>query len=137
MKRKIAIILVGVMMALCMGTALCASNSGVELYRWDNVSSMMGVIVFDKTAGNYSMVVNGASGVTKITATATLYYKNTSGKWVATSTKWTYNVDGSRLVIDEDFTGVSGREYKVELEATVYKNGSGEKVTNTSTKTCP
>ena len=137
MKRKIAIIFLCVLMTLCMSTALCASDGGIELYRWDNVSSMIGTISFDKTSGNYSMVVSGASGVTKITATATLYYKNTSGKWVATSTKWTYNVDGSRLVIDEDFTGVSGREYKVELEATVYKNGSGEKVTNTSTKTCP
>ena len=137
MKRKIAIILVGVMMTLCMGVWLYASDGGFELYRWDNVSSIMGGISFDRTSGNYSVVVSGASGVSKITATATLYYKNSSYEWVETSTKWTYNVDSRRLLIDEDFTGVSGREYKVELEATVYKNGYGEEVTHTSTKTCP
>lgn len=137
MKRKIAIILLCVVMTLCMSTALCASDGGIELYRWDNVSSMIGTISFDKTSGNYSMAVSGASGVNKITATATLYYKNSSGEWVETSTKWTYSVDSRRLLIDEDFTGVSGREYKVELEATVYKNGYGEEVTHTSTKTCP
>lgn len=137
MKRKIATILPCVLMTLCMSTTLWASNGDIELYRWENVSSMVGKIVFDKTSGNYSMAVSGASGVSKITATATLYYKNSSSEWVETSTKWTYSVDGRRLLIDEDFTGVSGREYKVELEATVYKNGNGEKVTHTSTKTCP
>ena len=138
MKRKIALILVGIMMLVCsMNAPLYAASADYELYRWENILSVNGLITFDKTAGNYSAIVSGASGVTKITATATLYYKNSSGDWVKTSTKWTHNVDGSRLLIEEDFTGVSGREYKVELEATVYKNGYGEKVTKTSTKTCP
>ena len=38
---------------------------------------------------------------------------------------------------DEDFTGVSGREYKIELSGTVYKDGYGEAISKTTTKTCP
>lgn len=137
MKRKIAFILAGIMMLFCMGVPLFASDGAYGLYRWDNTSSMIGVITFDGTSGNYSMMVQGASGVNKITATATLYYKNSSGRWVVIPTNWSYEVSGNLLLIDEDFTGVSGREYKVELEATVYKDGYGEPVSKTSTKTCP
>lgn len=53
------------------------------------------------------------------------------------SKKWTYSVDDEELYIDEDFTGVSGREYKIELSGTVYKDGYGEAISETTTKTCP
>ena len=83
------------------------------------------------------MTVLGDSGVNKITATATLYYKNSSGKWIVIPKNWTYSVDADKLIIDEDFTGVSGREYKIELSGTVYKDGDGESISETTTKTCP
>ena len=84
MKRKIALILVGIMMLVCsMNAPLYAASADYELYRWENILSVNGLITFDKTAGNYSAIVSGASGVTKITATATLYYKNSSGDWVS------------------------------------------------------
>ena len=47
------------------------------------------------------------------------------------------NNDADKLIIDEDFTGVSGREYKIELSGTVYKDGYGEAISKTTTKTCP
>ena len=83
------------------------------------------------------MSVIGDSGVTKITATATLYYKNSSGKWIVVPKNWTYSVDDEGLSIDAEFIGVSGREYKIELSGTVYKDGYGEAISKTTTKTCP
>lgn len=57
--------------------------------------------------------------------------------WIVVPNNWTYSVDADKLIIDEDFTDVSGREYKIELSGTVYKDGYGESISETTTKTCP
>lgn len=70
-----------------------------------------------------------------------LMYINHCGRlrklWIVVPKNWTYSVDADKLIIDEDFTGVSGREYKIELSGTVYKDGYGESISETHTKTCP
>lgn len=138
MKRQITLLLIGCIILSCLCVPISASSTGsCVLYRWTNITYIDGCVTFVGTSGNYSMIISGASGVSKITATATLYYKNTSGKWIEIPKSWTYSVNDDELIIDEDFTGVSGREYKVELEATVYKDGYGEPVSKTSTKSCP
>lgn len=138
MKRRIALVLAGFIMLSCLCIPISAANlESYELLRWVNIQSIEGRIAFNKTSGNYSMVIEGAKEVDKITATAKLYYKNSSGKWIEIVKDWTYDVDKNYLAINEDFTGVSGREYKVELEVTVYMNGYGEEVSKTTTKTCP
>lgn len=138
MKKLIALILIGCLFIPCLCVPIIATDSGsFGLYRWSNIAYISGSVFFNGTSGNYSMVIIGDTGVNKITATATLYYKNSSGNWVEIPKDWTYSVNSDQLTIDEDFTGVSGREYKVELEATVYKDGYGEPVSKTTTKTCP
>ena len=138
MKKRIILLLIGCIILSCLCVPISAASSeSYELFRWTNVVSVEGRISFEGTSGNYSMVIIGASGVSKITATATLYYKNSSGKWIEIPKDWTYSVDDDELIINENFTGVSGREYKVELDATVYKNGYGEPLSKTTTKTCP
>ncbi|MBO5273163.1 MAG: hypothetical protein J6I45_00955 [Clostridia bacterium] len=82
------------------------------------------------------MSIIGNAGVERITATVDLYYKNFWGSWVEVDMGWEYDVDSDTLSIDEDFTGVSGREYKAVLTATVYLDGVGEEVTKTSTADC-
>ena len=57
--------------------------------------------------------------------------------WIEIPQNWTYSVDAEELYIDEDFTGVSGREYKIELSGNVYKDGYSEPISETHTKTCP
>lgn len=138
MKKSTSLLLIGCIILSCLCISITAADSGnYGLYRWTNVRSIDGKISFNKTNGNYTMTVLGDSGVNKITATATLYYKNSSGKWIVVPKNWTYSVDADKLIIDEDFTGVSGREYKIELSGTVYKDGYGEAISKTSTKTCP
>ena len=112
-------------------------NAASESLLWDNIIFVTGGISFNGNNGTYSACIEGQSDVNRITATATLYYKNSSGKWIEIPMNWSYDVSDSTLTIGESFTGVSGREYKVELNATVYMNGYGESVSKTSTKTCP
>ena len=138
MKKLTSLLLIGCIILSCLCISINAADSGnYGLYRWTNVRSVEGRITFNGTSGNYTMSILGYSGVSKITATATLYYKNSSGKWIVVPKNWTYSVDADKLIIDEDFTGVSGREYKIELSGTVYKDGYGEAISETNTKTCP
>lgn len=138
MKKLTSLLLIGCIILSCLCISITAADSGnYGLYRWTNVRSIDGKISFNKTNGNYTMTVLGDSGVNKITATATLYYKNSSGKWIVVPKNWTYSVDDEELYIDEKFDGVSGREYKIELSGTVYKDGYGEAISETHTKTCP
>ena len=138
MKKLTSLLLIGCIILSCLCISITAADSGnYGLYRWTNVRSIDGKISFNKTNGNYTMTVLGDSGVNKITATATLCYKNSSGKWIVVPKNWTYSVDDEELYIDEDFTGVSGREYKIELSGNVYKDGYSEPISETHTKTCP
>ena len=137
MRRKIALLLT-VLMSL---TMLCMSINAAEPVeyglQWDNITMVRGgELTFEGTSGNYSVSIIGNAGVERITATVDLYYKNFWGSWVEVDMGWEYDVDSDTLSIDEDFTGVSGREYKAVLTATVYLDGVGEEVTKTSTADC-
>lgn len=132
MKKFFVLLMVGILLVSCLSVSIGAVDA-----RWANASQITGDLVFSGTEGNYSAFILGKSGVTKITATATLYYKDSAGNWIVMSTDWSYSVNSAMLAIDEDFTGVSGREYKVVLDVVVYKGTSGESITQTVTKTCP
>ena len=108
-----------------------------NVLRWTNIISVNGSISFNGTSGLYKMIIRGQNDVTNITATATLYYKNSSGSWVEIPKDWSYDVDDNILTINETFTAVSGREYKVEFEATVSTPDYDEPVQDTQIETCP
>lgn len=123
-------------------TCLCISASAKiikpdEPDRWTNIVSVDGTLGFRGNRGTYNMVIEGASGVNRITAVATLYFLNSSGNWGVVPMNWSYDVNDDELIINESFTGVSGRTYKVVLSATVYKNGVGESINRTDLKVCP
>ena len=65
-----------------------------------------------------------------------LYYKNTSGSWIEVDKDWNYDVNSSTFAVSETFTGVSGREYKIEAKGTVTKAGYAETISKTATATC-
>lgn len=133
-KRIVSLVLSAVLLlGMCMPT-LASEDDGI-MPCWSNIVLVDGCIGFDGTSGNYSLEIVGMPGVSRITATATLYYTNVRGNWMK-STTWTYDEYADELNIDEDFTGISGRDYKVELSATVYLNGYGEPLTRTDKATC-
>ncbi len=137
MKKKIALILALCMLVSCFNIMISATDIIPYVLQWDNIISVIGDLTFTGRTGCYGMVIRGADDVDSITATATLYYKNANGNWIDMHKDWTYSVEGSTLTIDENFIGVTGREYKVELEATVYVGNDGEPVSDTAINTCP
>lgn len=104
---------------------------------WDNTNTFVAYLTFSGTTGDITSTIVGKSGVSNITAEVLLYYKNASGSWVKDSREWDYDVDQMYLTITESFTGVPGREYKIEINATLTKNGVEEDVSKTATGTCP
>ncbi|MBP3919575.1 MAG: hypothetical protein J6I50_10460 [Clostridia bacterium] len=137
MKRKVALLLLGCIILSCFCVPVSASTEiDTGMYRWSNIMSVETRLTFDGRSANYSAIITGANDVNNITASAVLYFKNSDGDWVEIPMNWTYDEDVSELVISEDFRGVIGREYKVELSAMVYMNGYGEPLKKTSTKVC-
>lgn len=136
-KRIITIFLLCcVLFALIPATAQAAQIEKTQL-RWNNTSYITAGIKFNGTSGFVSVFICGKSGVTNITADVKLYYKNTSGSWVEIEMNWDYDVDQDCLTIGESFTGVAGREYKIEVSGTVTKDGYAEPISKTATSTCP
>lgn len=137
MKRKVALLLLGCIILSCFCVPVSASTEiDYGVYRWNNIAFVSTGLTFNGRSANYSAIITGADEVNNITASAVLYFKNSDGDWVEIPMDWTYEVTDSELVISEDFRGVIGREYKVELSATVYMNGYGESISKTSTKVC-
>lgn len=138
MKNRI----IAVFMTCCMLLSFFSFNAFAAqqepiLPRWTNTSVVSASLNFVGTTGNVDVSITGKTGVTNITAEIKLYYKTAAGTWDEYPQGWTYNVDQQVLVVNETFTGLRGCEYKIELEATVTKDGYGEVITKTATDTCP
>lgn len=135
MSKRIMALAIVVIMAVVM---CCSIQAAEGALMWENISYCYGGnLDFSGRSGNYYIEIYGQSGVEMITATVTLYFKNSSGVWVEMPMDWSYSVESDELIIDEDFTGVSGRQYKAVLDATVTKDGYDEPLTKTSIVTCP
>ena len=133
MKKKIVFLLVAALLITGFNTMSFAAGNGgsqgITPY-WQNTSSVHAhLTILNETEGNLSVLINGDLGVTRISAVATLYYKNPSNRWLKTGIMWTYMEDDDYLAIDEDFTAEPGVEYKVILEAYVYANGTCDTIT--------
>ena len=138
MKNKVLMVVLNCLLIMNLCNVVQASgNSGCIVYRWSNIRSVTASIDFSGTSGNYSFSIDGKTNVSRITATAKLFYKTSGGRWIEVNKDWSYDVNADFIDKSESFTGVSGREYKIVLAATVYINASGEPVTKTTYGTCP
>lgn len=136
MKKRIVLVVVTIIFMCTVLVPVPVCGTAI-MPRWDNVSNITAYINFVGTSGRVIAVVTGDTGVTNITVSINLYYKNTSGSWVEVENNWDYNVSQQSLSVYESFTGVSGREYKIELTGTVTKNGCVENISASTTKVCP
>lgn len=137
-KQVILFIISGILMfSLFNVSALAMEDSQIEPYRWTNIRTVTSGITFNGTTGSFTASIIGVNGTSKITASAKLYYKNSSGTWIEIPKSWSYSENSDTMVIYETFTGTSGVEYKVVLDATVTKDGYDEPVSKPSTATCP
>ena len=132
MKKKIVFLLVAALLITGFNTMSFAAGNGgsqgITPY-WQNTSSVHAHLQVNGTEGILAVAINGDLGVTRISAVATLYYKNPSNRWLKTGIMWTYMEDADALGIAETFTAEPGVEYKVILEAYVYANGTCDTIT--------
>lgn len=131
MKKCLIVLLLGVMLIGNQALITFADNGNgiiISPY-WMNTSSVSGNLNVNGNTANFSILINGNPNVTEISATVTLYYKNSWDNWVKTDTEWEYSINSDVLAIYETFDVTPGTEYKVELEAHVYANGITEIVT--------
>lgn len=88
--NKISILLIIALLLTGLNVFTVAANSSeIITPYWINITGVDGRVSYNENSnvGNVSIFINGKSGVTKITATATLYYKNSSNRWVKTTTE--------------------------------------------------
>lgn len=136
MTKRISVLLVAAMLISCFCMTCLADDEYGVMPCWTYIYSVDKNIAFSGTSGNYSLSMLCVDEVDEIEATATLYYLNSRENWVQQK-EWTYSVTDCELYIDEDFTAVAGRTYKVEFEATVYSGSDSESVSASTTKVCP
>ena len=129
MKKIYTILLISVLLIVGISGYVFASNSDEGIMPlWDHVSSVLGNLSFSANTGTVYITVYGNEDVTKIDATARLYYQNERGRWVKTSTAWNYSVNSDELAINETFAAESGKTYRVLLSASVYVGDTKEAV---------
>lgn len=136
-KRLIPVMLVCCMLFSLLPLTTFAAQPEILYPMWDNTRGVTATLSFNGNTGNVAVTIIGKSGVDNITADIKLYYKNTSGSWVEIYNNWSYDVDQMTLTATESFTGVEGREYKIEVSGSVTKDGYAEPVSKTATATCP
>lgn len=101
--------------------------------RWQNVASLSPSISANDDV--YSCEVSGLSGTTKIYCSLTLYEKGWFGTYTkVASTSSTYY--GSPHVFSGTCDIQSGKTYRLDISATVTRNGSAETVSDSFEKKC-
>lgn len=134
--------IVAIIMTLCLMFSLVPATvhaAQVEPLQpmWDNTQTFTANLGFSNTNGSVTVYIRGQFGVTNITADVSLFYKNDSGGWEEIEKDWEYTTSQRELTITEHFDGEAGREYKIEVSATVTMNGYTEELSKTATKVCP
>ncbi|MBQ9939992.1 MAG: hypothetical protein IJO74_00420 [Clostridia bacterium] len=131
MKKFTAVLLSCVLVILSISNVALAAGgtSPAVTPRWINTTSLSGNINYDGYIGNISIFLDGNVNVTRITATARLYYMVTEDWWEEIPMNWDYDVTTTALGIDEDFPITTGTIYKIVFEAQVYANGYAETIT--------
>lgn len=129
--RKALACLICMAVVCSMITSICSVNNASVKPLYDNARKVDCTLSFDGTAGSVSCKIQGVSGTTSIKGTLTLYCVNTVIR--------TWNIDASKasVSIDDDFTGVSGKWYRLTLDVDVTANGVTEPIWKTTTRQCP
>lgn len=121
--------------AILLVIAAMTVSVGAVQPRWDVTVMVDMELSFSGNSGTAGVFIAANPGTDNITATLTLYRLNNAGDWVE-QMSWDYDVNDDYLSAIETFTGTSGREYKLELEATVTKGSSSDNISKTVYESC-
>lgn len=136
-KKLIAVILVvfTLLNVCCIGAAaVSADDAREEPLRYSSISSIDCELTFNGVQGIISCNVDCYSNVTRITATLKLYYKS-GFTWLEMPVSWTFDVNDDILIINKNFYGASGVQYKIVLNVKAYRGTAYETATASDIKT--
>ena len=122
-------------LALILAISAVTVSVGALQPRWNGGSYVELELSFDVNTGTAYVYIEGNNGTDNICATMTLYRLNNAGAWVK-QMSWAYDANAEYLCASENFTGASGRDYKLELTATVTKDGASDTITRTVYDSC-
>ena len=106
------------------------AGTGTIGVQWVNADLVDADLSFDGSKGLCGAMVIGKSGTTRITGTVVLARKNANGTYTTVKTWSGLEAIGSRLLFDKTHYVSPGYTYRLTITATVYRNGTGEKVTD-------
>lgn len=136
MKKIVSLLLMCTILVLSLNSIAFAAEGDTPVVtpRWANISSIDGYVsVDDGNDGVFHAVIDGYTNVTRITASANLYYLNSSNRWVEIPRDWEYDVYATELVMYETFSANSDYQYKVVVSIDVYAGNNVESVVRTFT----
>lgn len=109
------------------------ANSGYQIM-WDNTDLIIVTLNFSGNKAACSAEIYARSGTNKISATLLLKQVTSSG--TKTVKSWTKSVSSDTLYFDEAYYVASGNTYILEVNASVYRNGTVEYVTASDRDSC-
>lgn len=135
-KRIIFTLCLIVFCSLMGGEVRAASNDskvpimtlGTSELQWTNTTSVDVNLSFDGSKGICGACVIGRVNTTKITGTVKLDRKNPNGTYTNVKNWTDLKATGNKLIFDKTYYVSKGYTYRLTINATVYRNGSGEAV---------
>ena len=136
MKKVISVLSLVALLVCLMASSVCASGSNGITPRWTGVIDVNAYLDFYGTEGEATLASSKDSDATKLEGVVTIY-KWVNGQWVYVDSM-TKSTTRSTVFIAIVFDGISGVQYKMEVEITAY-NGTTviEEITDVKYATCP
>ena len=136
MKKVISVLSLVALLVCLMAPCVCATCSEGITPRWTGVIDVNAYLDFYGTEGEATLASSKDSSATKLEGVVTIY-KWVNGQWVYVDSM-SKSVTRGTLGIAIVFDGISGVQYKMEVEITAY-NGTTviEEITDVKYATCP
>jgi len=103
---------------------------------WTNTESIKLDLNFSGKRADCSALVIGKMGTSKITATVKLQRKNSNGTYTTVKTWSNLQTNGTVFSFSQSYNVTRSYTYRLVINATVYKDGSSENVSQQVEKHC-
>lgn len=110
-------------------TNLSLMISGNPELQWNNTTSVDVNLSFNGSKGICGACVIGRVNTSRITGNVILSRKNSNGTYTNVKEWIGLQATGNKLIFDKSYYVTKGYTYRLTINATVYRNGSGETVT--------
>ena len=136
MKKMISVLSLVALLVCLMAPCVCATCSEGITPRWTGVIDVNAYLDFYGTEGEATLASSKDSSATKLEGVVTIY-KWVNGQWVYVDSM-SKSVTRGTLGIAIVFDGISGVQYKMEVEITAYSGTTViEEITDVRYATCP